>query len=365
MGPLEGIKIIEIGSIGPGPYCGMLLAEMGASLIRIERPAGTGNELDLPHRFDLMNRSRPAVGIDFKDPSGVGMVLDLCEEADALFEGFRPGVMERLGLGPEVCLERNPALVFGRVTGWGQEGPLAGAAGHDPNYIGLAGVLASIGEPDRGPVMPLNLVADMGGGSLLAMGMLAALLSVVRTGKGQVVDATMIDSAASQMTMMYGLKAAGRWSDVRGTNILDGGAPFATVYRTADDHWVIIAPIENRFFRSLLDELEINDLDASRQYDEAYWPVIRKRLEEVFLSKSRDQWCDQLEGTDTCFAPVLTMLEAPKHAHNLARKGFVNIEGITQPGAAPRFSRTPGGIKGPPQVPRKDVDAVLQDWRAS
>jgi alpha-methylacyl-CoA racemase len=365
MGPLEGIKIIEIGGIGPGPYCGMLLAEMGASVVRIERPAGTGKGYEIPRRFDLMNRSRPAIGIDLKESSGVGMVLGLCEEADAIFEGYRPGVMERLGLGPEECLVRNPALVFGRVTGWGQDGPLAVAAGHDPNYIGLTGVLASIGEPDRGPLMPLNLVADMGGGSLLAMGILAALLSAARTGKGQVVDAAMIDSAASQMTLMYGLKAAGRWSDVRGSNILDGGAPFARPYRTADGQWVIVAPIENHFFRNLLDDLGINDLDASRQFDESYWPVIRKRLEAVFMGKSRDEWCDQLEGTDTCFAPVLSMSEAPQHAHNLARKGFVDVDGITQPGAAPRFSRTPGGIKSAPQAQQKDIEAVLEGWRGA
>lgn len=361
MGPLSGFRIVEIAGIGPGQFCGMLLADMGAQLIRIQRTADADTHV-LP-KYNLMNRGRPAIRIDLKTKPGAELVLKLCESADALFEGFRPGVMERLGLGPDDCLERNARLVYGRMTGWGQSGPLAAAAGHDGNYASLAGVIASIGEKGGAPSIPLNLTADFGGGgAYLAMGILAALLEASRSGRGQVVDAAMVDGAASLMTLFYGLHAAGQWREQRGCNLLDGGAPFYRAYRTSDDEYIIVCAIENKFFRTLLELLDIRDIDPADQHDRRKWPQQAERLEAVFAGKSRDEWCQLLEGTDACFAPVLSLTEAPAHAHNKARKTFVDIGGITQPAPAPRFSRTASEIGTAASETVSDVRAVLADW---
>jgi alpha-methylacyl-CoA racemase len=366
MGPLKGFKIVEIAGIGPGQFCGMLLADMGAQLIRIDRNTDVDLGIGIPAKFNLMNRSRPAIGVDLKSPSGVEFVLRLCEGADALFEGFRPGVMERLGLGPDVCLARNERLVYGRMTGWGQAGPLADAVGHDGNYASLAGVIGAIGEKDAPPSIPLNLTADFGGGgAYLAMGILAALLETSRSGKGQVVDAAMVDGAASLMTMFYGLHAGGFWQDERGSNILDGAAPFYRAYRTSDERYVIVCAIEQRFFKALIEALDIDDIDPVEQFDKSRWPAQIERFESVFASKTRDAWCDVLQGTDACFAPVLSLAEAPDHEHNKARGTFVDVDGIMQPAPAPRFSRTVSAISQAPAGNRSDVRAILTDWGLS
>jgi alpha-methylacyl-CoA racemase len=350
VGPLNGFKIVEIAGIGPGQFCGMLLADMGAQLIRVDRKSDAGL----------------GIGVDLKSPSGVALVLRLCEDADALFEGFRPGVMERLGLGPDDCMARNEKLVYGRMTGWGQTGPLANAVGHDGNYASLAGVIAAIGEKDGPPSIPLNLTADFGGGgAYLAIGMLAALLETSRSGQGQVVDAAMVDGAASLMTMFYGLHAAGYWNENRGSNILDGGAPFYRAYRTSDDEYIIVCAIEQRFFKALLDLLGIDDIDLAEQHDKKKWPQHIERFEAAFAGKTRNEWCELLEGTDACFAPVLSLAEAPDHEHNRARATFVNVDGITQPAPAPRFSRSTSEIKQPPAAITADIRSVLSDWGLS
>jgi alpha-methylacyl-CoA racemase len=366
MGPLSGFKIVEIAGIGPGQFCGMLLADMGAQLIRIDRKTNTDLGIGMPASFNLMNRSRPAIGVNLKSRSGVDLVLKLCESADALFEGFRPGVMERFGLGPEDCMTRNEKLVYGRMTGWGQTGPLANAVGHDGNYASLAGVIGAIGEKDGPPSIPLNLTADFGGGgAYLAIGILAALLESSRSGEGQVVDAAMVDGAASLMTMFYGLHAAGYWQDKRGSNILDGGAPFYRAYRTSDDKYVIVCAIEGRFFKTLLELLGIDDISTAEQHAQDSWPGQTERFEKVFSGKTRDQWCALLEGTDACFAPVLTLAEAPNHEHNKARMTFVDIDGVTQPAPAPRFSRSESEINQAPTNTQRDIRAVLADWGLS
>ena len=366
MGPLKGLKIVEIAGIGPGQFCGMLLADMGAQLIRIDRKTDADLGIGIPAMFNLMNRSRPAIGVDLKRPSGVDLVLKLCEDADALFEGFRPGVMERLGLGPEDCMARNKRLVYGRMTGWGQTGPLSDAVGHDGNYASLAGVIGAIGEKDGAPSIPLNLIADFGGGgAYLAMGILAALLESGRSGKGQVVDAAMVDGAASLMTMYYGLHAGGFWQDQRGSNVLDGAAPFYRAYRTSDAQYVIVCAIERRFFKALIDLLGIDDIDLAEQHDKSKWPSQTEGFEAVFARKTRDEWCDLLEGTDACFAPVLSLTEAPDHQHNKARGAFVDVDSIKQPAPAPRFSRTGSEISQAPAGAGTDVRAVLADWGLS
>ncbi len=366
MGPLQGFKIVEIAGVGPGQFAGMLLADMGASLVRLARPGHAGVELDLDARFDLMNRSRPTIEVDLKTPEGVALVLDLCADADAIFEGFRPGVMERLGLGPDACFARNPKLVYGRMTGWGQNGPLADTVGHDPNYIALAGVYASIGEKDRPPAYPLNLVGDMGGGgTYLVMGMLAALLEAGRSGQGQVVDAAMIDGAASLLTSVHGLLAADMWKEERGSNILDGGAPFVRSYRTLDDRYIAIAPLENRFFKALLERLGIDDFDPADQYRQSRWGELERHFERLFKTRSRDEWCEILEGTQTCFAPVLELREAMQHPHNQARETFVTVEGIPQAAPAPRFSRTRSVISSAAGPAEADLRTVLEQWGAS
>lgn len=367
MGPLKGFKIIEIAGIGPGQLAGMLLADMGASVIRIDRPVENDDQaVSVAARFDILNRSRPLVAVDLKSPQGAQLVLDLCTDADAIFEGFRPGVMERLGLGPEQCMARNPKLVYGRMTGWGQTGPLAGAIGHDANFIALAGVYASIGEKGGAPVYPMNLAGDMGGGgAYLVMGLLAALLEATRSGRGQVVDAAMVDGAASQMGMIWSLRAAGLWKDERGSNILDGGAPFSTAYQTKDGLYLAVAPIENRFYRNLLDALGLDDIDPATQMDQSQWASVRQKLQAVFKTKTRNEWCDLLEGTDTCCTPILSMSEVALHPHNMARKTFVDIDGLRQPAPAPRFSRTKSKISCAAGPAQEDLRAVLRDWGAS
>ena len=365
MGPLQGFKIIEIAGIGPTQLTGMLLADMGAQIIRVGRPVGSDPGVEIPARFNLMNRSRPTIAVDLKRPEGVALILRLCARADALFEGFRPGAMERLGLGPDTCLAKNPRLVYGRMTGWGQEGPLAQSAGHDANYIALTGVLASIGERGGDPVYPLNLIGDFGGGGVfLALGLLAGLLETSRSGHGQVVDAAMVDGAASMMTLFYGLMAAGMWREERGSNVIDGGAPFVHVYRTKDDKHVVISPLEGRFYEELLARINV-DIDPGEQVHPQHWAAHEQKLRDVFLTKSRDEWCDLLEGTDTCFAPVLSLSEAAAHPHNVARGTYVEVDGIVQPGPAPRFSRTPAEIQGAPQELGEGTEPALLAWGIS
>jgi alpha-methylacyl-CoA racemase len=367
MGPLKGFKIIEIAGIGPGQLAGMLLADMGASVIRIDRPVENIDQaVSVDARFDILNRSRPLVGVDLKTKAGVQLVLDLCADADAIFEGFRPGVMERLGLGPEQCMARNPKLVYGRMTGWGQQGPLAESIGHDANFIALAGVYACVGEQGGAPVYPMNLAGDMGGGgTYLVMGMLAAMLEATKSGRGQVVDAAMVDGAASQMGMIWGLRAAGLWKDERGSNILDGGAPFSTAYRTKDNQYLAVAPIENRFYRNLLEVLGIKDIDPATQMDQSQWNSVRQKFQVVFETKTRGEWCELLEGTDTCCTPILTMAEVASHPHNIARKTFVNVDGIPQPAPAPRFSRTPSEITRAAAPADPNLQKILKQWGAS
>jgi alpha-methylacyl-CoA racemase len=355
-GPLSGVRIIEFAGIGPAPFAGMMLADMGAEIVRIDRTQPARR----PPRADLMNRGRRSVALDLKSAEGVAAAARLIESADALIEGFRPGVMERLGLGPEQCLERNPRLVYGRMTGWGQEGPLAAAAGHDINYIALAGALAGIGRKDGKPVPPLNLVGDFGGGGMyLAFGVVCALLEAQRSGRGQVVDAAMVDGVASLLTMFYGLREVGAWSDVRGTNFLDGAAPYYDVYETADGEHVAIGSIEPQFYAELLQRIGLAETQLPSREDRAQWALLKQRLAAVFKTRTRAEWCTLLEGSDACFAPVLTMAEAPQHPHNRARGTFVEANGILQPGPAPRFSRTPGAIDRPPPLPGEHTREVL------
>ena len=363
MGPLQGLKIIELAGIGPCPMCAMLLAELGADVVRVDRPTDSGLGIDMAPEHHLLNRSRPSIAIDLKHPRGTATVLRLAERADALIEGFRPGVTERLGLGPEDCAARNPRLVYGRVTGWGQEGPLARAAGHDLNYIALTGALDAIGRRGGPPTPPLNLVGDYGGGALyLALGVVAALLEARESGKGQTVDAAMIDGAASLMTSAYALRAAGIADGPRGQNVLDSGAHYYDVYETSDGRYISIAPVEPKFYAELLDRIGLEPDDAPHSANRDDWPQSKARLAALFRSRTRDEWRDILEGTDACFAPVLGMDEAHRHPHNAARGTFVERGGIVQPNAAPRFDRTPGAIRCSPPAPGSATRAVLADW---
>jgi alpha-methylacyl-CoA racemase len=360
MGPLTGFRIVEIAGIGPAPMCAMLLADLGATVLRVERMQPSGLGIDQPTRFDLLNRSRHAVAVDLKKPQGVETVLRLAARADAFIEGFRPGVTERLGIGPEPCLQRNPRLVYGRMTGWGQSGPLAQAAGHDLNYIALTGVLHAIGRPGAPPTPPLNLVGDFGGGALyLAFGIACALLEAQRSGRGQVVDAAMTDGAASLMMMFFGLYAAGQFTTTRGANTLDGGAFFYEVYECADGKHVAVAPIEDKFLAELFRLLELDPAGFPAKLAAESWPAAKEKLAAVFKSRTQAEWCRLLEGSDACFAPVLSLDEAPEHPHNRARGTFVTVDGITQPAPAPRFSRTPAATPTPPEAP--DAEA-LRGW---
>jgi alpha-methylacyl-CoA racemase len=362
MGPLAGITVIEIAGIGPGPYCGMLLADLGADVIRIDRARSVAGGDPARPPADLLARGRRSVGVDLKSPDGVEVVLSLVERADVLFEGFRPGVAERLGIGPDECLARNPKLVYGRMTGWGQDGPYASAAGHDINYIALAGALEPIGRRGEAPVPPLNLVGDFGGGGLmLAFGIVAALLEAQRSGGGQVIDAAMVDGAASLMTMTHSFRAMGMWQDERGTNMLDTGAHYYDVYETADGRYVSIGSIEPQFYAELLRLTGLEGEDLPAQQDRSQWPALKERLAAIFRTKTRDEWCALMEGTDVCFAPVLSIPEATEHPHNVARGTFVEVAGITQPGPAPRFGRTPGQVRRPPAHAGQHTDEVLAD----
>jgi alpha-methylacyl-CoA racemase len=361
MGPLSGVRVVEMGGIGPGPFTAMMLADMGADIIRIERPGGFSPFPD--PKFDVMQRGRRSLILDIKKPDGAATVLELAERADALIEGFRPGVMESLGLGPEDCLKRNPRLVYGRITGWGQDGPLARAAGHDINYIALVGALHTFGQRGEQPIPPLNLVGDFGGGGmLLAFGIACALFEAQRSGHGQVVDAAMVDGVASLMAMIYGFLASGLWLDERGVNLLDAGAHFYNTYETSDGRWIAVGSLEPEFYSLLLERTGIDDPDFQHQWDRGRWPELRSKLAAVFKTKTRDQWCDIMLGTDVCFAPVLSLGEAPGHPHNVARGTFVEIDGVPQPAPAPRFSRTPGEIQGPPPNPGEHTESALLDW---
>ncbi|MEZ5409643.1 MAG: CaiB/BaiF CoA-transferase family protein [Acidimicrobiales bacterium] len=362
-GPLQGIKVVELAGIGPAPMCAMLLADLGAEVIRVDRLAPADLGIDSGRQYNLLERSRRSIAVDLKSAEGVEVVLKLAEQADALIEGFRPGVTERLGLGPDVCLARNPRLVYGRMTGWGQDGPMAHAAGHDINYIALTGVLDAIGTAGGQPVPPLNLVGDFGGGALyLAFGVLAGLLEARTSGQGQVIDAAMVDGAASLLTAIYGMYGSGGWQLERGTNILDTGAHFYGTYECADGKWISIGSIEAKFHAELLEKLGLEESDIPDRMDRSRWVEHKKRLTELFLSKTRDEWSALMEGSDVCFAPVLSMAEAPNHPHNVARGTFVEVDGVIQPGPAPRFSRTPGQVQSPPPDPGQHTEAVLADW---
>ncbi|MCS6926861.1 MAG: CoA transferase [Candidatus Binatia bacterium] len=363
MGVLSGYKIIEFAGIGPAPMCAMLLSDMGAEVLRIDRVEDANLGIPTDAKYSVLHRGRRSVAIDLKRKEGTEVALALIERADALIEGFRPGVMERLGLGPEPCLARNPRLVYGRMTGWGQEGPLAHAAGHDINYIALTGALHSIGRRGEAPVPPLNLVGDFGGGGVyLALGVVAALLEAQKSGKGQVIDVAMVDGAASLMAAIYGLRAAGRWTDQRGENILDTGAHYYNVYETRDGKYVAVGSIEPKFYAELLRLTGLEHEELPRQNDRSAWPALTERLAAIFRTKTREEWCRIMEGSEVCFAPVLSMEEAPKHPHNRARGTFVEVDGVVQPAPAPRFSRTPSAIQRPPAQPGEHTEEALRDW---
>lgn len=364
MGPLQGITVLEIAGIGPGPFCAMLLADMGADVIRVDRAGQVmGGDPESPPA-DVLNRGRRSIGLDLKNPEGVEALLSLVEQADILMEGFRPGVTERLGIGPDECLARNPKLVYGRMTGWGQEGPYAQAAGHDINYIALAGALDPIGRRGEAPVPPLNLVGDFGGGGMfLAFGMVCALLEAQRSGQGQVVDAAMVDGSAILTTMFHAFRAMGIWNDERGTNLLDTGAHFYDVYETSDGKYVSIGSIEPQFYAELLTLSGLgDDPELPHQHDREQWPALKDRLAEIFRTKTRDEWCEIMEHTDVCFAPVLSLGEAPSHPHNVERGTFVEENGVVQPAPAPRFSRTKAEIQRPPAHAGQHTDEVLAQF---
>jgi len=363
MGPLHGTRVVELAGIGPAPMTAMLLAELGAEVIRVDRVADAGLGIGMPPQFQLLQRSRPSIAVDLKSDEGKALVLELVAGADALIEGFRPGVTERLGLGPDDCWACNPKLVYGRVTGWGQDGPLSQAAGHDINYISLTGALAAIGRADAPPTPPLNLVGDFGGGALyLALGVVSAMFEARTSGKGQVVDAAMIDGASSLMTAAYGMKAAGLTNNDRGHNILDSGAHFYDVYQTSDNQYISLAPIEAKFYAELLERLgqTKEHLPHTRNRDE--WPTLKQRMADLIRQRTRDEWCEILEGTDVCFAPVLDMDEAAHHPHNAARDTFVDRDGVIQPNAAPRFSRTPAKIRCDAPAAGANTREALSAW---
>ncbi len=362
-GPLVGLRVVEVGGIGPAPFCAMLLADLGADVVRIERAAGETDGLQVDRRFDVMNRGRRSIALDLKGLASAAQALELIDAADVLIEGFRPGTMERLGLGPEVCLARNPRLVYGRMTGWGQTGPLAQAAGHDINYIALSGALHATGRAGAPPVPPLNLVGDLGGGGLLlAFGLLAAVFERVRSGRGQVVDASMVEGSALLMTLFYGLHASGDWRDAHGTNLLDSAAHFYDVYETSDGKFVSVGAVEARFYVELMTALGLSADDALQRFERSTWVQRKAQVAAAFRTRTRDGWCELLEGTDACFAPVLGLGEAPQHPHNVARGAFVDIGGIVQPAPAPRFSRTPPAVPAEPCAPAWSVPSILAEW---
>ncbi|MCY4142414.1 MAG: CaiB/BaiF CoA-transferase family protein [Gammaproteobacteria bacterium] len=360
MGPLQGVKVIELAGIGPGPFCGMMLSDMGADVIRVDRITSSTRA---PR--DIMQRNRKSIAVNLKSEEGRDVVLRMAETADALFEGFRPGVTERLGLGPDDCFARNKKLVYGRMTGWGQEGPLALAAGHDINYIGLSGALHAIGEPGGKPVPPLNLIGDFGGGGmLLAFGLVCALLEARRSGEGQVVDAAMIDGSASLMAAFYSMAQHG-FVNERGANLLDGGAHFYNTYETRDGKYICVGSIEPQFYELLLRHAEVTDAKFREQMNREEWPSMRDELARIFKTKTREEWCEVMEGTDICFAPVLSVWEAPQHPHNTARESFIELDGVTQPAPAPRFSRSRPDVRHGARIPGQDAAEVLRSFRYS
>ena len=362
MGPLKGIKIIEFAGLGPAPFCAMMLSDLGAEIIRIDRKSSRPETITA-RPGNPIDRGRRSLAVDLKHPEGIALVLKLIAQADALLEGFRPGVMERLGLGPEICLAQNPCLVYGRMTGWGQTGPLAQAAGHDINYIALTGALHAMGRAGEPPAPPLNLVGDYGGGGmLLAVGVLAALLETRTSGKGQIIDAAMTDGSASLMTLFYGMKAAGLWSNQRSSNLLDGAAHFYDTYACSDGRFIAIGSIEPQFYALLLELCNIDDPEFARQMSPLGWPKLKEKLTSLFKTRSRQQWCELMEGTDVCFAPVLDMEEAPEHPHNQARQTFITLDGVVQPAPAPRFSRTVPEVQHSPARPGEHSKAILADW---
>ncbi len=362
-GPLARIKVVELAGIGPGPFCGMMLADAGAEIIRIDRPPQTGRPDTTQPRFDVLNRGRRSIALDLKSARGVETVLRLLDRADVLFEGFRPGVAERLGLGPEVCLERNPRLVYGRMTGWGQSGPMAKLAGHDINYIAMAGALNSIGPAGGKPVPPLSLVGDFGGGGMfLAYGIMCALVERASSGKGQVVDAAMVDGAAALMAITFAIHSLGYWEDRRGANVLDGGAHFYNTYETKDGKYISIGSVEPHFYDGLLGSLGLRGQDLPPQMERAHWPMMTEKFQTIFKSKTREEWCAILFDADVCFAPVLDLTEVPQSDHARARLSFAAVDGIVQPTPAPRFSRTATQLGLPPAFPGEHSDTALLDW---
>ena len=358
MGPLHGVRVIELESLAPAPFGCMVLADLGADVLRVDRPGSAGHPVVRP--TDPLVRGRRSIRLNLKDPAGLAVLLRLLDAADVLVEGYRPGVAERLGCGPEVCLDRNPRLVYARMTGWGQDGPLAAAAGHDIDYIAVAGSLDPIGRAGERPVPPLNLLGDFGGGGmLLAVGVLAALLERERSGHGQVVDAAMVDGSALLATFIHGLRAGGAWRDERGSNLLDGGAPFYDTYQTADGKFVAVGALEAKFYAELVSRLGLDVSDLPPQLDPAGWPALRERLTAAFAARTQAEWTEVFDGSDACVTPVLSMADAPGHPHNVARGTFIEVGGVRQPAPAPRFSRTPAAVPDPPPVPGSDTEAVL------
>ncbi|MEO1028507.1 MAG: CaiB/BaiF CoA-transferase family protein [Pseudomonadota bacterium] len=358
-GPLNGVKIVEFAGIGPGPFCGMLLSDLGADVVRIDRAGRSAPS----NPKDVTGRGRRSIALNLKAPEDIELALGLIEKADGLIEGFRPGVMERLGLGPDVAMARNPKLVYGRMTGWGQHGTLAHAAGHDLNYIALTGALGAMGRKGERPYPPLNLIGDYGGGALyLAFGLCAGIIHARSSGEGQVIDCAMTDGAASLSAMFYGMRASGIWSDKREDNLLDGGAHFYDTYECSDGKFVSIGSIEPQFYALLLEKAELTDPDFQAQMDRSKWPELKQKLTDVIVTKTREEWCEIMEGTDICFAPVLSLAEAPAHPHNQARGTFVEYEGVVQPAPAPRFSKTPGEIQGAAPGTDEHREQVLTEW---
>jgi alpha-methylacyl-CoA racemase len=361
-GPLTGVKIVEIAGIGPGPFGALMLADMGAEVVRVDRATSVRDQAPDAPAWDLLNRGRRSIAVDLKSAEGVETVLRLADQADGLIEGFRPGVAERLGIGPDVCLARNERLVYGRMTGFGQDGPYASMAGHDINYIALAGALHPIGRRGEAPVPPLNLVGDFGGGGmLLAFGMVCGILEARSSGRGQVIDAAMVDGAAVLTTMLYAFRSIGAWTDERGTNVLDTGSHFYDVYRCADGEYISLGSIEPQFYAEMCEKLGLDPADTP-QGDKSRWPELKERVAAVVATRTRAEWCAVLDGSDVCFAPVLSLAEAHEHPHNAHRGTFTDVAGVVQPAPAPRFSRTPGAVSRPPSHPGQHTDEILGDW---
>lgn len=362
MGPLQGIKVVEFAGLGPGPFCAMLLSDLGAEVIRIDRQQALAGRADHNPRSQVMNRGRRSIAVDLKNPEAFAAVIRLINQSDALIEGYRPGVMERLGFGPDACMSSNPKLIYGRMTGWGQDGPLAMAPGHDINYIALTGTLNAIGRKDSPPTPPLNLVGDFGGGAYLAMGLLAAILEARTSGQGQVVDTAMVDTAASMMTYFFGFSAGGNWLDERGNNYLDSGSPFYDTYETADGKWIAIGSVEAKFWRQTWQLLGLEAADLPPQHDRENWLETKTKVASAVKQKSREEWTSIFEGQEACVAPVLSITESATHPHIAARQTVVSVDGIEQPAPAPRFSRTNAELSLPPPARGEHSKAILHDW---